>query len=139
MGDLNASSLWMKLGLFFTTTGWAMDLFALQSFGGSLSNTKVSWYQAVEAFEVIGYLCALVAVVLILCLVFLDEVQGNKIAHICYIVFSLVAGVFLIIGIAIYEAEATKTVYVGMLCVGGGLLDIAAGILAILDMVGIKK
>ena len=44
----------------------------------------------------------------------------------------------MIIGVAIYEAEAAKTLYSSMVCVLAGILDIIAGIFAILDMKGIK-
>ena len=44
----------------------------------------------------IAFITLLVAIVLILCLVLLDELKGNKIALICYVVFVLIGGKFVI-------------------------------------------
>ena len=82
-------------------TGYSTQLFAMDTPGWSsgvarvCTNSKCAspgWYKGVEACEVIGYMCALIAVMLVLCLVFLDEVKSNKVAHICFIIFSIVAG-----------------------------------------------
>jgi hypothetical protein len=48
--------------------------------------------KAVQAFEIIGFLALITALFLVLCLVLLDELKGNKIALICEFVFAFVAG-----------------------------------------------
>lgn len=103
MGELNSCSLWMKLGVLFMVKAWALHMFSMCTPGWStvsylfnkVTSSKPGWLIGVEACEVIGYCCGLTAVVLILCLIFLDEVKSNKVAQICFIVFSIVAGEWL--------------------------------------------
>lgn len=64
-----------------------MNFLLCSSFG-----FRLGWVNAVEALEIIGFLLALTALFLILCLVLLDELTNNKAALITFIVFAIVGG-----------------------------------------------
>ena len=102
MAELKDSSVWLRLGVLLMVLAYGVFVFSLDTPGGSSGAvttcnsqgkcSRAGWSRAVEAFEVMGYLCGLTALLLVLCLVFMDEVKGNKAAHICFIIFALVAG-----------------------------------------------
>ena len=85
MAEFKDNSLWMKLAFLLITLGFLIFLFSI-GYGGS------SWRHSAEGCFIVGFLCFLVAVILGLCLMFLDEVKGNKAAQICFIIFALLAG-----------------------------------------------
>ena len=85
MAEFKDASLWMRLAFLMVTIGLLLDLHGLSSGVNDV-------YGDVRGTMVIAYLCFLVAFVLALCLIFLDELKGNKAALICLIVFALIAG-----------------------------------------------
>ena len=85
MGEFKDASLWMRLAFLMVALGLLLDLHGLSS---GVPDT----YGDVRGCMIIGFLCLLVAFVLALCLIFLDELKGNKAALICLIVFALIAG-----------------------------------------------
>ena len=85
MGEFKDASLWMKLAFLFSVISLIVVLHGF-------SSGIVDGYDDVRGCMVVGYLCLLVAFVLALCLVFLDELKDNKPALICLIVFALLAG-----------------------------------------------
>ncbi|ELT96606.1 hypothetical protein CAPTEDRAFT_226296 [Capitella teleta] len=139
MAEFRDAKLWMKLAFLFIMLGFVQELFAIAM---GLGNSYVK--DSIEACMVIGFLCFLVAVVLGLGLMFLDELAGNKIAQICFIVFALIAGLATVIAVALWGGELNKnnselpaySTTVGVCC---ALCAILAGIFAILDVAGVKS
>lgn len=139
MGDFKDASLWMKVAFLMITIGFLVDLFSYvegvgAGFGGS----------GAEACFVIGFLCFVSALVLGLAIIFLDELKGNKPASICFIIFSLIAGIITVIGIAIWGGDNNRKgaaigSYSTMHGVIASLMAILAGIFAILDIAGVKS
>ena len=89
MAEFKDASLWMKLAFLFSTIATIIDL---HGFSAGI----VDGHNDVRAAMVIGFLCLLVAFVLAICLIFLDELKGNKAALICFIIFALLAGKWLL-------------------------------------------
>jgi len=98
MGDgFEGGSLWMKLVVIFTGLALTLDLFSAAAPGWSSSYGRVSQVsdsaKAVDALGVIGFLSVLIAFVLTLCLVLLDELKSAvKIVLIIVSIFSFIAG-----------------------------------------------
>jgi len=141
MGDFKEATLWMKLAFLMVTVGFILDLYGF-------STGILDGFNEVRGAMVIGFLCFLVAFVLALCLIFLDELKGNKPALICLIVFALLAGLATIIGVAMWGGNANRYrgfdgyrsigTYPAMLLCVGSLLAILGGIFAILEIAGVK-
>ncbi|KAK2140737.1 hypothetical protein LSH36_1263g00002 [Paralvinella palmiformis] len=135
MAEFKDASLWMRLAFLMVTIGLLLDLHGLSSGVNDV-------YGDVRGTMVIAYLCFLVAFVLALCLIFLDELKGNKAALICLIVFALIAGLAVIIGVALWGGNSRYYSNIGtypaMLLCMAGLLDILGGIFAILEIAGVK-
>lgn len=103
MADFPSSSLWLKLALLFSVLAFGHHLYAIDTPGWSTRSCQYNnnnnngvecpgWYEGVEAMEVIAFLCLLLALVLMLCYVLIDEVNGNKIVLIIFIVAAFVGG-----------------------------------------------
>jgi len=141
MGEFKDATLWMKLAFLMCTIGFYLDLYGF-------STGILDGYNEVRAAMVIGFLCFLVAFVLALCLIFLDELKDNKPALICLIIFALLAGLCTIIGVAMWGGNANRYfndsgsgrvgTYPAMLLCMGSLLEILGGIFAILEIAGVK-
>lgn len=143
MGEFKDASLWMKLAFLMITIGFILDLFGFAT--GILDS-----YNDVRGCMVIGFLCFLVAFVLALCLIFLDELKDNKPALICFIIFALIAGLATIIGVALWGGNRNRFcsngtcsgqsigAYPAMLLCMGSLIAILAGIFGILEIAGVK-
>jgi len=158
MAEFSGASLWMKLTMMLVSGAFSMHLFAMdQPYGWSQYQvvncnsgggcTNVNAVRAVQALEVIGFLSVLTALFLSLCLVLLDELKGNKIALICLCLFSLLAGLMIIIGIAVYEGTTNTNTsssngdgseYASTVGVMSGICALLGGVFCILELVGVK-
>lgn len=98
MADFASSSMWMKLAMMAVSVAFSMHLFSMDAPGWSqvqctdATCRSTDAMKAVQALEVIGFLCVLTALFLSLCLLLLDELKGNKLALIFLCVFSFLAG-----------------------------------------------
>lgn len=110
--------------------GFVCDLFAFSiGLGGN---------RGAEGAHIAGFTFWLVATILILCYVFLDECNGNKIILICFVVFAFIAGLATVAGVAIWGGFGTLRVYSPTVGCTGALLEILAGIFGILELVGVS-
>jgi len=158
MAEFSGASLWMKLTMMLVSAAFSMHLFAMDqpygwsSFQGQYCNNNGNCnndnaVRAVQALEVIGFLSVLTALFLSLCLVLFDELKGNKIALICLCVFSLLAGLMIIIGIAVYEGTTNGNTsggngdgseYASTVGVMSGICALLGGVFCILELVGVS-
>jgi hypothetical protein len=158
MTELNAASTWLKLAMFTITLAFSMHLFSMDGDGfgtASYGSACGQWYasqssgqppkgcnlnahRAVQALEIIGFISTLTAMFLVLCLVLVDELKGNKIAQICVIVTSLLGGLLIIIGIAVFEGSIEAAPFSSAVGVMAGISALLAAVFSILDLVGIN-
>lgn len=137
MAEFKDAKLWMKLAFLMIMLGFTLDLFAFAT------DMAAGWEKSsIEAMLIIGLICFLVAAVLGLCLLFLDECKDNKIVTIIFIVVCFVAGIATVIGIAIWGGEEDDSNseisdYPAAEGVLGSLLAILAGIFGILSLLGV--
>lgn len=156
MAEFNGATLWMKLTMVLISGAFSMHLFSMDAPGWSdyqASNcnnngncNNLNAVRAVQALEVIGFLSVLTALFLSLCLVLFDELKGNKIALIGLCVSSLLAGLMIIIGIAVYEgttndtrsgSDGDESELASTVGVMSGICALLGGVFCILELVGV--
>jgi len=118
MGD------WAKMAAGVLSFGFMLDMFAISG-NNAISGEK----HAVEALEICGFLCLMLACVLALASVF-GDLKGNRGAFIAMTLFAFAGGVLIITGLAIYGTRVNENLppYSATLLVCAGFLSIIGGI-----------
>ena len=83
MGEFKDTSMWLKLAFIFSAMASIFWLF------GAL---QMPVWDETEACYIIAYFGLIVGLILISCIIFVDECQGNKPALICFVIFIFVGG-----------------------------------------------
>jgi hypothetical protein len=167
MAGFDECSLWTKLAFLAITIGFVLDLFGMSMGNGSDAAVDVMMQAGAAAAAgnaggsypghrndkdgllVTGFLLFLGAAALLLVMVHLDEMKGNKIGLICFGVMAVLAGLLTVIGIAVwlghcdgwkgsYNVSDSIPPYGPMVGCIGSLLAILSAIFAVLELVGVK-
>lgn len=93
-----------------------------------------SWFEAVQAFETLGFIAGIVALILIILYVFVPATSGKKIVSILSMLAAFAAAGCIILGIIIYGAKSHDLSWSFALCTIGGVLFGIAGLLLAIDM-----
>lgn len=158
MAEFGNSSLWMKLTMLMVSTACSMHLFSMDTpgwssyqvqnycIGGVCTAKNIDAVRAVQALEVIGFVSVLVALFLSLCYVLLDELKGNRIALVFLVLFSILSGLMIIIGIAVFEGTTNiypssgsytdGTEFASTIGVMAGICALLGGIFSMLELCG---
>ncbi|XP_045181191.2 uncharacterized protein LOC123540326 isoform X5 [Mercenaria mercenaria] len=94
-----------------------------------------SWFEATQAFETLGFIAAIVALVLIVLYIFVPQTSGKRIVFILGMVACFAAAGCIILGIIIYGSKVeTNLSWSFALCTIAGIIFGVSGILLIVDM-----
>ncbi|XP_045181190.1 uncharacterized protein LOC123540326 isoform X4 [Mercenaria mercenaria] len=97
--------------------------------------TGPSWFEATQAFETLGFIAAIVALVLIVLYIFVPQTSGKRIVFILGMVACFAAAGCIILGIIIYGSKVeTNLSWSFALCTIAGIIFGVSGILLIVDM-----
>lgn len=98
------------------------------------ADTPGSWFEAVQAFEVIGFIAAIVALILIILYIFVPATAGKKIVFILTLLATFAAAGCILLGIIIYGAKMDHLSWSFVLCTIAGIVFAISGILLLVDM-----
>ncbi|XP_060555718.1 uncharacterized protein LOC132716451 isoform X7 [Ruditapes philippinarum] len=93
-----------------------------------------SWFEATQAFETLGFIAAIVALVLIVLYVFVPQTSGKKIVFILAMLACFAAAGCIILGIIIYGSKMDNLSWSFALCCIAGIIFGISGILLVVDM-----
>jgi len=92
-----------------------------------------SWLEATQAFEVLGFIAGLAALVLIILYIFVPATSGKRIVFILTLVMCFAAAGCIILGIVIYGSKSSHLSWSFALCTIAGIIFGVAGVLLLLD------
>ncbi|XP_060555712.1 uncharacterized protein LOC132716451 isoform X1 [Ruditapes philippinarum] len=92
------------------------------------------WFEATQAFETLGFIAAIVALVLIVLYVFVPQTSGKKIVFILAMLACFAAAGCIILGIIIYGSKMDNLSWSFALCCIAGIIFGISGILLVVDM-----
>lgn len=144
----NEASLLLKVGLVLMGLGLLLDLIGFVSDYWSAADTVYgtahnglwdvayppSWFEAVQAFETIGFIAAIASLVLVILYIFVPATAGKKIVFILSMLACFAAAGCIILGIIIYGAKMDNLSWSFVLCTIAGIIFGISGILLIVDM-----
>lgn len=94
-----------------------------------------SWFEATQAFETLGFIAAVVALVLIILYIFVPQTSGKKIVFILGMLACFAAAGCIILGIIIYGSKVEDNLsWSFALCTIAGIIFGVSGILLVVDM-----
>lgn len=94
-----------------------------------------SWFEATQAFETLGFIAAVVALVLIVLYIFVPQTSGKRIIFILGMIACFAAAGCIILGIIIYGSKVKDNLsWSFALCTIAGIIFGISGILLIIDM-----
>ncbi|XP_045181192.1 uncharacterized protein LOC123540326 isoform X6 [Mercenaria mercenaria] len=150
---LTAIAFWCHLIGFFTTFWYhgplathEISTFVLKGYSGLWKGCEEtgtlcfrpaggSWFEATQAFETLGFIAAIVALVLIVLYIFVPQTSGKRIVFILGMVACFAAAGCIILGIIIYGSKVeTNLSWSFALCTIAGIIFGVSGILLIVDM-----
>ncbi|XP_060555717.1 uncharacterized protein LOC132716451 isoform X6 [Ruditapes philippinarum] len=100
----------------------------------SSGGDQPSWFEATQAFETLGFIAAIVALVLIVLYVFVPQTSGKKIVFILAMLACFAAAGCIILGIIIYGSKMDNLSWSFALCCIAGIIFGISGILLVVDM-----
>ncbi|XP_053382970.1 uncharacterized protein LOC123540326 isoform X7 [Mercenaria mercenaria] len=142
----NETPLLVKVSFIMTSVGFLFHLIGFASeywqkygrFHSGLwpnSSNLPSWFEATQAFETLGFIAAIVALVLIVLYIFVPQTSGKRIVFILGMVACFAAAGCIILGIIIYGSKVeTNLSWSFALCTIAGIIFGVSGILLIVDM-----
>ena len=87
-GAMVLAAIALSLNCFATAMpGWAFSAAQCQY----LNNCSSKWL-AIEALEIIAFILIVTSCVMVLCIVLLDELKGNKIFHAIFVIIIISSG-----------------------------------------------
>lgn len=98
MGEFSEATSWMKGAMVLAVLALGLHCFATATPGWSSYSlacplTECSdRQQAIQALQIIAFILAVTACVMVVCEVLLDELRGNKLFYIAFIVIIFVSG-----------------------------------------------
>ncbi|XP_052236343.1 uncharacterized protein LOC127848086 isoform X4 [Dreissena polymorpha] len=94
-----------------------------------------SWLKATQAFEVLGFIAAVVALILIILYIFVPATSGKRIVFILSILACFAAAGCILLGIIIYGSEVKHNLsWSFALCCIAGIIFAISGLLLVVDM-----
>ncbi|KAH3752762.1 uncharacterized protein LOC127848086 isoform X3 [Dreissena polymorpha] len=127
-------------GVGFTTEYWTkQDLGAFGTLHGGLWTGGIKnapgWLKATQAFEVLGFIAAVVALILIILYIFVPATSGKRIVFILSILACFAAAGCILLGIIIYGSEVKHNLsWSFALCCIAGIIFAISGLLLVVDM-----
>ncbi|XP_052236337.1 uncharacterized protein LOC127848086 isoform X1 [Dreissena polymorpha] len=95
----------------------------------------MSWLKATQAFEVLGFIAAVVALILIILYIFVPATSGKRIVFILSILACFAAAGCILLGIIIYGSEVKHNLsWSFALCCIAGIIFAISGLLLVVDM-----
>ncbi|XP_052236344.1 uncharacterized protein LOC127848086 isoform X5 [Dreissena polymorpha] len=93
------------------------------------------WLKATQAFEVLGFIAAVVALILIILYIFVPATSGKRIVFILSILACFAAAGCILLGIIIYGSEVKHNLsWSFALCCIAGIIFAISGLLLVVDM-----
>lgn len=95
-----------------------------------------SWFEATQAFETLGFIAALAALVLIVLYIFVPQTSGKRIICILSMLACFAAAGCIMLGIIIYGSKVERNLsWSFALCCIAGIIFGVSGVLLLIDMV----
>ncbi|XP_052236338.1 uncharacterized protein LOC127848086 isoform X2 [Dreissena polymorpha] len=95
----------------------------------------IGWLKATQAFEVLGFIAAVVALILIILYIFVPATSGKRIVFILSILACFAAAGCILLGIIIYGSEVKHNLsWSFALCCIAGIIFAISGLLLVVDM-----
>lgn len=127
--DVTHRGLWRRCTLGVCTEGGFTDVFNV------FKDDNLSWFEATQAFETLGFIAAVAALVLIVLYIFVPATSGKRIVFILCMLACFAAAGCIILGIIIYGAKVKDNLsWSYALCTIAGIIFGVSGILLIVDM-----
>ncbi|KAL3887853.1 hypothetical protein ACJMK2_000242 [Sinanodonta woodiana] len=94
-----------------------------------------SWFEATQAFETLGFIAALAALVLIVLYIFVPQTSGKRIIGILSMLACFAAAGCIMLGIIIYGSKVERNLsWSFALCCIAGIIFGVSGVLLLIDM-----
>ncbi|KAJ8322217.1 hypothetical protein KUTeg_000688 [Tegillarca granosa] len=98
------------------------------------TNFSASWFEATQAFQVIGLVAAFIGLILVILFIFVTQTSNNRTVYIIGMVAVLVAAGCTILSIIIFGSKVSALSWSFALAVIGGILYGVAGLLMLINM-----
>ncbi|KAK3592224.1 hypothetical protein CHS0354_020513 [Potamilus streckersoni] len=100
------------------------------------ASSDISWFEATQAFETLGFIAALAALVLIVLYIFVPQTSGKRIICILSMLACFAAAGCIMLGIIIYGSKVERNLsWSFALCCIAGIIFGVSGVLLLIDMV----
>lgn len=131
-----ASPYWTKVGDNFHEGLWYRCIhFRTTSSGCGTIKYKPGWFEATQAFETLGFLALLAALVMILVKRFV--MKESMIPVIIRLALQIGAGGCILLGVIIYGSKQGSSDYYGfafILCIIAAIISLVSGVFTVLDL-----